>query len=707
MALSRSLWLYLALVTSSGAAKTCSVDGGECFDEEKYVEQQQVSLLQAQMQVHKADESKEASLLRAAGLPVALGPPKVDYADMVQGSLGDCWFLAALVSIAKFQPAILEGMFVQQQLSTGDTPVYTMQFRINGKETLVAVNDKLPSKSGNLFFAKPRKPDGNYWPSIIEKGWAKMFGSYKIIESGRQREAFKAITQAPVVFIHLTKTSKSEVWNQLILGMNKKYLMGTITSGSCPAQQPGGIGIYCGHAYAILGAYVLSGFPQAVKIYNPHGADLYAGQIENSNKDDGIFYVTLDEFRDNFNGLDIAEVIDGAKVSAITLSTQFAAQVVLEFEMYSDGPFAVQLEWPSSRLVKACKGGTLDPKFKVLVAKKDSLTEYHAMPKSKSFMSNARLSMSGGAGTYVVFVSVDFPKGQWLREYVVNVYGPETELKKPTQDPMALFLSMQGLCKTITMPGGLAAYQGRAYTTYTLDPSTKVNGLPIFRGATEGSGQVLSGYAVMYSTESGWDIIGSVDKAKAGIYIPSFRSAWKQATCAASLLDEAQPPAGHELVPAVNDRPVEMMPPTVPTKDGEPIDEATLLEADAERGACSEEMARLGNLASWVTGSDDYIFPASMDSIASPGVDCGDTATGKTDPCSKFNHWQSIAEVKKDMAAKAPQAGSAASNPCASCTNRNYNGVCKLDATYGCLTPDYNYCYDASNQYGVFSCAAA
>jgi cathepsin B len=48
------------------------------------------------------------------------------------------------------------------------------------------------------------------------------------------------------------------------------------------------------------------------------------------------------------------------------------------------------------------------------------------------------------------------------------------------------------------------------------------------------------------------------------------------------------------------------------------------------------------------------------------------------------------------------------SNPCASCTNPNYNGgVCKLDATYGCLTPDRNYCYDASNQYGVFSCAAA
>jgi len=56
MALSRSLWLCLAVVASSGAAKTCSVDGEECFDEEKYIEQQQVQLLQAQMKVHKADK---------------------------------------------------------------------------------------------------------------------------------------------------------------------------------------------------------------------------------------------------------------------------------------------------------------------------------------------------------------------------------------------------------------------------------------------------------------------------------------------------------------------------------------------------------------------------------------------------------------------------------------------------------------------------
>merc|ERR1719375_2014590 len=242
---------------------------------------------------------------------------------------------------------------------------------------------------------------------------------------------------------------------------------------------------------------------------------MYKGVLPNHDKDDGTFYCTLDEFLETFDVIDIAEVKAGAVVSAVELTTAEQSMVALEFEMASDEPFAVQLEWPNSRFLKACEGGTLDPTFTVLVAKKHSLTAKSQMPPTKSQMSNARLNMPGGSGTYVVFVSVDFPKGQWLEEYVVNVYGPPTELKISAEDPMDLSLKMDGLCESVTLPGfGDAVFK--------VDKGTKINGYPVF-------GPANTVWGPMYRARdgSGWEIYKSLAGARSGFYYPSDSDAWK------------------------------------------------------------------------------------------------------------------------------------------------------------------------------------
>jgi len=118
----------------------------------------------------------------------AIGPGELDFRDMSQGDLGDCYLLAALVSIIYAQPGIIKAMFVKGSLLEGSNPVFTAKFMLNGKQSLVAMNDKVPfnQETGDPYFAQAKKK--NYWPPLIEKAWAKIFGNYKRIESGEQRE---------------------------------------------------------------------------------------------------------------------------------------------------------------------------------------------------------------------------------------------------------------------------------------------------------------------------------------------------------------------------------------------------------------------------------------------------------------------------------------------------------------------------------------
>ena len=53
-----------------------------------------------------------------------------------------------------------------------------------GKKRTVVVDDKIPCRNGKPVFC--RNNDGEYeiWPMILEKAWAKVHGSYEMIEGG-------------------------------------------------------------------------------------------------------------------------------------------------------------------------------------------------------------------------------------------------------------------------------------------------------------------------------------------------------------------------------------------------------------------------------------------------------------------------------------------------------------------------------------------
>ncbi len=60
---------------------------------------------------------------------------------------------------------------------------------------------------GTVYYAKPN--NNEIWVMLLEKCFAKVYGSFQAIDGGQEMEAFFALTGAPSIFIQF-KDEKTE-----------------------------------------------------------------------------------------------------------------------------------------------------------------------------------------------------------------------------------------------------------------------------------------------------------------------------------------------------------------------------------------------------------------------------------------------------------------------------------------------------------------
>ena len=132
--------------------------------------------------------------------------------DINQGQLGDCYFLAALSSLAEFEDRV-KAMFVTKEVNAAG--IYMVRMFINGNEQPVIVDDFLPvKKNGSCAFATSK--DGELWVSILEKAWAKLHGTYARTEGGLPCFAANHIMGVPSEsFSHAAIESNEEFFDML------------------------------------------------------------------------------------------------------------------------------------------------------------------------------------------------------------------------------------------------------------------------------------------------------------------------------------------------------------------------------------------------------------------------------------------------------------------------------------------------------------
>ncbi|CAD8194518.1 unnamed protein product [Paramecium octaurelia] len=244
----------------------------------------------------------------------------IDPMDIKQGELGDCYFLSSLSALAEI-PQQIQKLFRNQEYQ--QSGLYGIYMCKNGVLQEIVVDDHIPCNlQGGPIFSKA---NGNeLWVLLLEKAYAKLFGSYHKIESGLASCALKDLTGAPSeYFIRKGETLKDAdlCWEFMEKNDKQKYIL---TASSETNEQgvelDNGGGIVSQHCYAILDVQRVTGSDgqpdRIIKIRNPWGRKEWTKdwsdnsakwtpelrqRLQVQQKDDGIFWMSVKDFITEFS----------------------------------------------------------------------------------------------------------------------------------------------------------------------------------------------------------------------------------------------------------------------------------------------------------------------------------------------------------------------------------------------------------------------
>ncbi|XP_058275868.1 calpain-13 isoform X2 [Hirundo rustica] len=241
--------------------------------------------------------------------------------DIMQGEIGDCWMLAALGSLT-LRKQFLENVLPKDQGFQDDyAGIFHFRFWQYGEWVDVVIDDRLPFLNGRYLSVHPRTSN-EFWPSLLEKAYAKLRGSYQNLNGGYLSDALVDFTGGVQVQFPL-KDPPPDLEEILKAADKSRCLMGCSTSVQSRRNIELRNGIVQGHAYTITGAVKIpykNGWKHIIRIWNPWGHGEWKGPWSDDspqwiyvdpeyreallrNKDDGEFWMSCKNFQEQFSWL--------------------------------------------------------------------------------------------------------------------------------------------------------------------------------------------------------------------------------------------------------------------------------------------------------------------------------------------------------------------------------------------------------------------
>jgi len=109
--------------------------------------------------------------------------------DIAQGILGDCWLLAAMAGVAEFEGAIFNLFQDKQKQDSGKYTINIFNPELSQWDC-VTIDDRVPCHSNNNEPLMTKPQDSEMWVLLLEKAFAKWFGSYAQIQGAYCMVAF-------------------------------------------------------------------------------------------------------------------------------------------------------------------------------------------------------------------------------------------------------------------------------------------------------------------------------------------------------------------------------------------------------------------------------------------------------------------------------------------------------------------------------------
>ena len=234
--------------------------------------------------------------------------------DILQGRLGDCYFLCALSSLAEHPDLILRLFDWDLRVDNG---IYSVWLNLNGQWRNYVVDDWFPcylNRQMKTELAFSRTEQMELWVCVLEKVYAKAYGSYWDIVGGDPAVALRDLTGAPYDRIDDWDNLDAS-WEKIVTADKNKNVLTCFTRSGKTVEEKNSLGIVQGHAYSILDVQEVIDSrgrrARLLQIRNPWGQFEWKGDFSDNSPlwtneyktklkvreiDDGVFWIKLEDF---------------------------------------------------------------------------------------------------------------------------------------------------------------------------------------------------------------------------------------------------------------------------------------------------------------------------------------------------------------------------------------------------------------------------
>jgi calpain-15 len=372
--------------------------------------------------------------------------------DIKQGELGDCYFLSVLSVLAE-KPHLIQRLFLTPTINKNGC--YSVFLCESGEWINITVDDYLPTsvETGKPAFSHPKSKE--IWVPIIEKAFAKLYGSYYSIVAGLEGDAFRTLTGAPMEYFyhdsHPKETRYEAVWSFITAGLQNRFLLTTSSRVESSNTKQSVFGVLSNHSYAILDAEeLIIGIDEKqqeikvrlVKIRNPWGRQDYKGAWSDvcrnwtpeirkllnydPKPDDGIFWISIEDFSYHFVRVCCCKIREHYLYTNVKLSQSSESPISLvRLNVHSKTYVYLSVHQKSQRWFKFKEdfgyiGYVYSPNmFIICEDEKDKLTY-----KSHKFYEKqcSTIELMLDKGTYLMIVRFDWQQNFW-KDFVLSCYA--------------------------------------------------------------------------------------------------------------------------------------------------------------------------------------------------------------------------------------------------------------------------------------------
>ena len=371
---------------------------------------------------------------------------KIEMDDVIQGKLGDCYFLSSVANLCKFPSLIMKLFKTKEKNADG---FYEILLYIDGRPQIVIVDDYLPVDKRTKRPVYAQSKGNEIWVMLLEKAWAKVNGGYANIISGLPCEALEFLTGLGSLSYNTENMDaddineyKNEIVKNVQIADQNNCLISCSTSSNPQIEK---VGLVEGHAYTLI-SFTQITTSQGKKVYlfkirNPWSQGEWNGdwsdksslwdskaksQVQFQNKEDGVFFMSDTDFFKYFTHVEICYILYDSISVTYTIEGEENLKDASVFNIQTEGEgflsvSVLRKSWRANRELR-----------EKILPTHISIVKYDPKPKNRlktfsdyngtfeSFQTCA-LNVKVVKGNYLIYVYRDLDNAQFVPDKTMDV----------------------------------------------------------------------------------------------------------------------------------------------------------------------------------------------------------------------------------------------------------------------------------------------